>query len=134
MNYPRNELVQYRLERAKEAFADGELLIENGSWNAAANRMYYACFYLVSAYLASRNLKATTHAGLKFTFNKEMVLSGKVSREDGKLFNELFGLRQEADYEDFISINEDDLLPMVPRIRNLISVVEGLIRNDTQDL
>ena len=93
MSYSKDELVKYRLNRAKEAFEDGEILAENERWNSAANRMYYACFYIVSAYLAKREIKATTHSGLKATFNRELVKTGKVDREDGKLFNKLFGIR-----------------------------------------
>ena len=46
MNYSKKELVEYRLSRAKEALEDGEILVEKERWNASANRLYYACFYL----------------------------------------------------------------------------------------
>ena len=128
MNYSKEELVKYRLERAKESFEDGEILTSEKRWNSAANRMYYACFYIVSAYLAKRELKATTHSGLKTTFNKELVKAGKVSQEDGKLFNKLFGIRQEADYEDFFVVEEEDLIPLIPKIRRLIDEIEKLIK------
>ncbi len=130
MSYSKEELIKYRLERAKEAFEDGEILANNSRWNSAANRMYYACFYIVSAYLAKRDLKATTHSGLKATFNQELVKKGKVDREDGKLFNKLFGIRQEADYEDFSEVEEGDLKPLIPRIKNLIEEIESIINEE----
>ncbi|HFA47792.1 MAG TPA: HEPN domain-containing protein [Bacteroidetes bacterium] len=104
MKYSKEELVKYRLSRAKEAFDDGKILASNERWNAAANRLYYACFYIVSAYLAKKEIRATTHTGLKTIFNKELVKSGKIDKEDGIVFNQLFGIRQEADYEDFQSV------------------------------
>lgn len=127
MNYSKAELIKYRLERAKESFEDGEILASKKRWNSAANRMYYACFYIVSAYLAKRDLKATTHSGLKATFNRELVKTGKVEREEGKLFNKLFGIRQEADYEDFSDVEENDLLPLIPRIKVLIEEIQSII-------
>jgi len=66
MSYSKEELIKYRLERAKEAFEDGEILANNSRWNSAANRMYYACFFIVSAYLAKRDLKATTQKIFKY--------------------------------------------------------------------
>lgn len=45
MSYSKEELIRYRIERAREALADTVLLISEKRWNAAANRMYYACFY-----------------------------------------------------------------------------------------
>lgn len=130
MSYSREELVQYRLRRAKEVFEDGKILAENDRWNSAANRMYYACFYIVSAYLAKREIRATTHSGLKSTFNKELVKTGKVDREDGKLFNQLFAIRQEADYEDFHVIGREDIEPLIPKIRSLIEDIEKIIKDE----
>ncbi len=132
MNYSKEELIKYRLERAKEVFEDGEVLASRERWNSAANRMYYACFYIVSAYLAKRELKATTHSGLKTNFNRELVKTGKVSQEDGKLFNKLFGIRQEADYEDFVEIEEEDLKPLIPKIKALIDEIEKIIKEENE--
>lgn len=87
MSYSKEQLVQYRIERAREAFTDAEYLVREERWNAAANRMYYACFYIVSAYLVFRNLNAATHSGLKAAFNLELVKTGKIDRADGILFN-----------------------------------------------
>ncbi len=46
MSYSKEDLVRYRIERAREAFADTEYLVAESRWNAAANRMYYTCFML----------------------------------------------------------------------------------------
>lgn len=127
MKYSKNDLIQYRLKRATEAFKDGKLLASQNSWNSAANRFYYACFYIISAYLAKKELKATTHSGLKATFNRVLVKTGKVSPEDGKLFNKLFGIRQEADYEDFVVIEKEDLKPLIPKIKELIDEIKKII-------
>lgn len=127
MSYSKEELVKYRLGRAKEAFEDGEILASKKRWNSVANRMYYACFYIVSAYLAKMGLRATTHSGLKATFNRELVKTGKIDKEDGKLYNQLFGLRQESDYGDFRPIERDDIEPLIPKIKLLISEIEAII-------
>lgn len=78
MTYSKTELVNYRILRAKEAYKDGLLLAKESRWNAAANRLYYACFYIVSAYLVANGIKATTHTGLKSAFNQELIKSGKL--------------------------------------------------------
>jgi uncharacterized protein len=43
-------LVQYRLDRAREALAEAVLLLDSGHANTGVNRLYYACFYAVSAF------------------------------------------------------------------------------------
>ena len=81
----------------------------------------------MSAYTAKRNIKASTHAGLKATFNKELVKSGRVSRADGKLYNQLFGLRQRADYEDFVEMTAEQIAPLIPKIRLLIQLIDNIV-------
>lgn len=130
MTYSKNELVNYRILRAKEAYKDGLLLVNERRWNAAANWLYYACFYVVSAYLVAKGIKATTHSGLKSAFNQHLIKSGKIDFSEGLLFNKLFSIRQQIDYEDFIDITEQELYPSLPKIEMLIDDIEKLIMNE----
>ena len=45
------ELARYRLTRARESLAEARLLLDNDHVRTAVNRVYYACFYAVSALL-----------------------------------------------------------------------------------
>ncbi len=40
----KEDYINYRLDRANEAFEDTKLLAENERWNTALNRLYYASF------------------------------------------------------------------------------------------
>ena len=44
-------LISYRLKRAKEVFEEAEQIAKMGHWNSSVNRLYYSCFYAVSALL-----------------------------------------------------------------------------------
>ncbi len=44
-------LVSYRLQRAKETLHEADILIKDSCYNAAVNRLYYACYYAVITYL-----------------------------------------------------------------------------------
>ena len=57
------ELVEYRLRRAKETLEEARIMGSIGHWNACANRLYYAAFYAVSALLVKEGLTATKHTG-----------------------------------------------------------------------
>ncbi len=129
MSYSKADLVSYRVERAKESLNEGKILTAKASWNGAANRFYYACFHIISAYIAEKGIKATTHSGLKATFNKELIKSGKIRKEKGALFNRLFELRQEADYDDFVKMEEEDIKPLIPEIEALINQIESIIKS-----
>ena len=41
----RDVLTKYRLEKAKNTFAQIPVLLENKFYVTAANRLYYACYY-----------------------------------------------------------------------------------------
>ncbi len=87
MSYSKKDLINYRIDRAEETLADARLLVSEKRWHSATNRLYYSCFYIVSAYMIYAGNTATTHSGLKFLFNKELVKAGTVSKADGVLFN-----------------------------------------------
>lgn len=46
----RQELVVYRIRKARETFNEVELHIANELWATAVNRLYYACYYAVIAF------------------------------------------------------------------------------------
>lgn len=47
----RKALVLNKVSRARETWVETKGIIEGGYWYAAANRMYYACYYMTSALL-----------------------------------------------------------------------------------
>jgi len=71
-------LIKYRIEQAKEALGDAELLLDEGRYRATANRLYYACFYSVVAALLTRRLQYSKHAAVIAFFDKEFIRSGQL--------------------------------------------------------
>ena len=59
----RKALIARRIERAYETWEETKGIVEDEFWLAAANRMYYTCYYLVTALLLSRGIEANTHTG-----------------------------------------------------------------------
>lgn len=94
-------LIQYRLERAHETLVEADILADSKHYNAAVNRLYYACFYAVQALLLQHHIAATTHAGVKAMFGLHFVSKGVIPIEQGKTFNTLFEKRHSSDYDDF---------------------------------
>ena len=69
----REVVVKYRLEKANKTFAEAVSNINNYCWHAAANRLYYACFYAACALLINKG--HTTRTLLVYLAN---ILSLKV--------------------------------------------------------
>ena len=69
-------LVQYRLDRAREALAEAVLLLDSSRANTGVNRLSYACFYAVFALLLTKNMTATSHSGLRTLFQQHLIRPG----------------------------------------------------------
>ena len=50
----KKDLEQYRAERAYKALSEAEDNAAMGHWTLAANRLYYALFYMCLVYLAEK--------------------------------------------------------------------------------
>ena len=101
MTEPLDALIRYRLERAQESLADARLLADAARWNACVNRLYYSCFYAVSALLVRDGLSSSKHTGVRSLFNRHYVRTGKVPRELARIYNDLFERRQRVVYDFF---------------------------------
>ena len=128
MTESNGELVSYRLQRARETLADARILADAGRWNPCVNRLYYACFYAVSALLIQDGLSSAKHTGLRSLFNRHFVKTNKVPKDKARIFNDLFERRQEGDYVDFVSFEESQVLPWLPEaeafVQNLADLIE----------
>ena len=125
----RNSVVKFRLDKAKEALMDFYLLIDNERYNCAANRLYYACFYAVSALLINDNYTAHTHKGVKTLLGLHYIKENKIEESYSKIYERLFNMRQKGDYEDCFIVKEEDILPLIEPAQKFITEIESLIYN-----
>ena len=124
------DLVSYRMTRANETLKDARILANAGRWNACVNRLYYACFYAVSALLVRHGLSSSKHTGVRSLFNRQYVKTGKVPKNLARIYNDLFERRQEGDYIDFVRFQESQVLPWISKAEQLIEYLTILAENE----
>jgi len=124
-------LVTYRLARADETLEDARILAKAKRWNACLNRLYYACFYAVSALLVRDGLSSSKHAGVRGLFNQNYVKTGNVTKQLARIYNDLFERRQEGDYIDFVRFKESQVVPWISKAEELIGHIAKLIQDQT---
>ncbi len=107
----------------KETLEEAEVLSSTGHWNACVNRLYYACFYAVSALLSKHDLSSSKHSGVRSFFNRHFVKTGIISKETAEIYNSLFERRQEGDYEVFVKFEEDDVKPWIKETETFVNAV-----------
>ena len=94
------KLSKLRIEKSEKTIKDANILLKSGSYFGSINRSYYAVFYATRALLALKELDSPKHSGIISLFNLHFVKEGIVSKDIGKILNELFEIRSESDYED----------------------------------
>jgi uncharacterized protein (UPF0332 family) len=123
----RDDVVRYRLQRAREALEDARVLANASRWSACLNRLYYACFYAVSALLLQDGLSSAKHTGVRSLFNHHWVKTNKVPRVLAQVYNDLFARRQESDYLDFVQLEGIQVRPWIAEAERFVEHVASLI-------
>ena len=95
----KRDIVSYRRQKAHDLMRDVDILMENELWNSTVNRMYYACFHIISA----------------------------LEPECGRIFSKIYDKRQSSDYDDFREFTREEVENLYPQILFLIGKVDKLI-------
>ena len=127
----RDNIVKHRLQKAHNTFAEVKGIVNMKYWHSAANRLYYACYYAVSALLINNGYETHTHGGVFRLLGKHFVVTGIISNEHNKLYRKLFELRQKGDYDDWITIEAEDVLPRLQPAQKFIEEIEKLISQNS---
>lgn len=132
MTPERQTLVDYRLERARETIEEARVLLETGHANACVNRLYYACFYAVSALLLTQNISTSKHSHVRSLLHRDYIRPGRVSKEMGDHFDLLSDSRQKGDYEDLVVFDAARVRPWVERTVSFVDHIASLVASETQ--
>jgi uncharacterized protein (UPF0332 family) len=124
-----NDLIKYRTSRSLETLKEAKTMIENGFWNAAVNRIYYSCYYAVSALLLIKSIETSSHKGIRQMFGLHFVQTGLVSKEDGRFFSDLYDRRQTGDYDDFVSYDDTTVKQLLSHADEFVKRMIKLIEN-----
>ncbi len=120
-------LVLNRIRRSRETWDETKGIIEGCYWYAAANRMYYACYYAAEALLAKHHITVGTHAGVKTMLGLHFVSKGLISKESGRAFSNLYDSRQRGDYDEFVYSTKEEVDELYPKALQFIKEVESLL-------
>ena len=123
----RQELILYRIEQAKEAINDVDLLLANERLQPAMNRIYYGMFYMLLALGLKYHFETSKHAQLIGWFNKTFMKDETLSRKYGQILRDAFRNRMNSDYEAFVILTRDEVAAQFEQMKEFISVLEQYI-------
>lgn len=123
-------LIMYRIQRAYETLKEAEVMVRESFYNAAVNRLYYACYYATVALLLKYDIQTQTHNGVKTMLGLHFVTTGILPLKIGKTFTTLFEKRHSGDYDDFVFCDEEMLNELCPQAKLFVDTIAELINTD----
>ena len=124
----RRDVVNYRIERAYTALDQAKKNLEIKCLEVTANRLYYAAYYAASALLIAYGIQTKSHEGNISQFGQKFVLTGIVSSNMGRFYNQLFQMRLTGDYGDTFGLTEEDVVPKIKPTEDFINQVTSLAK------
>jgi len=128
MTEGQEDLIRYKLSRAKETLEEAEIMLQTGHPHGATNRIYYACFYMVTALLLKRGLSSSKHSGVVALFNRNFVKPGLVGVDMGKFYSRMFDNRLESDYADWVELEDRDIKEELVLAKEFIGAITDLVK------
>ncbi len=127
MQSNKEELIQYRLERSKTTADEARSAIEANFLFNAENRIYYSIFYSVSALALKFNFSTSKHKQLLGWFNLNFIKTGLIPAKYGKIYHNAYDKRQESDYDDFVTLNIDEVEADLENMQEFIQFINDFI-------
>ncbi len=127
-NKQHNDLVKYRIKKAKSMIKQSKFLLDNKMYDGSINRSYYALFSSIRAILAIGKIDRSSHSGIHSVFDKYFVKSNIVDKKYSKILHLAFDSRQDSDYKDFYNSTKKEAFVQYKNIKAFIKMAENLIR------
>lgn len=121
-------LFTYRLQEAEETLSEALRMLEaDFSPRSIVNRAsYYVMFYALLALMLKTGspIKTSKHIGVISTFDRDFVKAGKIDKYFSTLIHDVFDLRQEGDYKDFVRISREEASQSVAQAQEFLTMIK----------
>ena len=128
---PIEQLIRVRLQQANESLEEADTLFQSELSRGAINRAYYAMFYAVLALIALRQATTSKHSGVIAFFDREYIKTGIFPRELSKSLHLAFQRRQENDYGDLLSVNEEETQQALTDAHAFVQNINTYLRSNS---
>lgn len=118
------DLVNYRIQTAKDDLQTAYMLLAQKEYRAANNRAYYAIFHAISAIHALDGNAYKRHKEVLAKFNKDYVRTEIFPKAFGRKIIEAEDIRHASDYDDFYIATKEEAQEQIATAEELISLIE----------
>ena len=127
-----DDLVQYRIDIAKEKLKSAKILLDAGQYKDSIGRSYYALFSAVRAVLAKDQVDFSKHAGVIAYFQKNYIKTEIFERKYSKYLSSAFQIRNSCDYDDFYIVSKANAEEQYRKVDEMIHVIIDYLSNSEE--
>ena len=123
------ELVNHRLEQAKEDLKASKALYNLSLYKSSNNRAYYSIFHSIRSILALEPIDFKKHKDVVAYFNKNYVHTEIFPKSIGKKISKASKIREDSDYDDEFIAKPENTLEQIQTAEELLKLVEEYVNN-----
>ena len=122
--------VESLIKRAERYLKSAKILVNDGDFESAVSRTYYAMFYSAQAVLLTKNLSFSSHKGAITMFGEHFIKTGVFSKELGRELNRAFAKRQIGDYTHAFVISEDEAEQLLENGKDFVAEITRYLKEN----
>jgi uncharacterized protein (UPF0332 family) len=115
------------LTKAERAIQSGENTMNDGDFDFAVSRVYYAMFYIASALLAEKDLFFKKHGGVHGAFAQHFVKTGEFDSKYQKWLVTTFSQRIVGDYGVEADFALEDVQEIINQAREFLKAAQDYL-------
>lgn len=123
----RNEAIKFKMKKSAVFMLEADTLFKNKFYNTLVSRLYYSCFHATKALLLTKDLVSKTHSGTVSLLNQKFVKENNFDSGHAAFFQNLMKKRVHSDYDDFIIIDEAQVIGFLEPSKQYVKYVSKLI-------
>jgi len=127
----REKAVKIWLKKARINLKEAEEEFNKGIYYLAISILYYAVFYIITAYATLKGERFRKHQGVLNFFSKEVARKNLI-QADFSLPYELYSLREHADYSIEMDFDPKEIKKLLSQTEEFITQMERLIKKEME--
>lgn len=117
-------IAKAHMEKAIKRLRVAEKLLQDGEYEDAASRAYYAMYHAAKAALATINIFPKTHEGVVSEFGRNFVLTRTFPKELGKTLADTKAARETYEYSVTATMEKTEAETIVFNTRAFVEAIK----------
>ncbi len=115
------------IKKAKASLKAAQLLSNQGLYDFAVSRAYYAMFYVAESFLLGEGLVFSKHSAVIAAFGQYFAKTGRVPTEFHRYLIQAESSRNIGDYDIASDLSQEEAEEQIKRAKMFVDLAEQLI-------